>query len=53
MFLGSPEAGDATILELDAWVVELGAALQIGMQEMEDSLCNWQKSPADFRRFRG
>jgi hypothetical protein len=39
--------------ELDAWLVELGDYIGIGMQEMEDALCNWQKSPDAFRGFRG
>jgi hypothetical protein len=32
---------------------ELDAKLQVGMQVMEDSICNWQKSPARFVHFRG
>ncbi len=39
--------------ELDGWLVELGTALGIGMQVVEDALCNWQKSPATFKPFRG
>lgn len=39
--------------ELDQWVVELGRHLGMGMQEMEDAICNWQKSPSKFKRFRG
>jgi len=38
---------------LDGWLVELGAELGVGMQVLEDALCNWQKSPGRFRRFRG
>jgi hypothetical protein len=38
---------------LDSWVVELGAYLDLGMQVLEDSLCNWQKSPGKFKPFRG
>lgn len=38
---------------LDRWLVELEADLGVGMQVLEDSLCNWQKSPEHFRRFRG
>ncbi|MDB5761634.1 MAG: hypothetical protein JWQ21_629 [Herminiimonas sp.] len=38
---------------LDARLVELGAHLDIGMQPIEDALCNWQKNPRDFVRFRG
>ncbi len=32
---------------------DLDAVLHVGMQVMEDSLCNWQKSPKDFVHFRG
>ena len=53
LFLGSPTAGGATPRQLDAWLVQLEAQLGVGMQVLEDSLCNWQKSPAEFRRFRG
>lgn len=42
---------DATVL--DTYVAALGNELGLGMQVMEDSLCNWQKSPDDFRSFRG
>jgi hypothetical protein len=53
LFLGSPTANGATPRQLDRWLVELEAQLGVGMQVLEDSLCNWQKSPDDFRRFRG
>ena len=39
--------------KLDEWLVELGTHLGVGMQVLEDALCNWQKSPARFKRFRG
>ncbi|MEX0961095.1 MAG: hypothetical protein WDZ63_17595 [Burkholderiales bacterium] len=39
--------------ELDRRSVQLGAALGVGMQVIEDALCNWQKSPGQFRAFRG
>jgi hypothetical protein len=39
--------------DLDSWLVELEAKLNVGMQVLEDSLCNWQKSPAKFKPFRG
>jgi Alpha-glutamyl/putrescinyl thymine pyrophosphorylase clade 3 len=32
---------------------DLDAVLHIGMQVMEDSVCNWQKSPRHFVHFRG
>lgn len=38
---------------LDSWVAELGERLGVGMQVLEDALCNWQKSPAMFVPFRG
>lgn len=45
----------ATPRQLDGWLVELEATLgvEMGMQILEDSLCNWQKSPAQFVPFRG
>ena len=38
---------------LNEWVSELAISLGVGMQEIEDSLCNWQKSPSEFIAFRG
>lgn len=38
---------------LDQWLVELDADLKVGMQVLEDALCNWQKSPMSFKPFRG
>ena len=38
---------------LEDWILELDAVLGVGMQVMEDSLCNWQKSPIRFEHFRG
>jgi len=31
--------------QLDHWLIELEAQLGVGMQVLEDALCNWQKSP--------
>ncbi len=53
LFHGSQTAPGIATGVLDARVRELGSALQVGMQEMEDSLCNWQKSPAQFMAYRG
>lgn len=39
--------------QLSATVVALGESLGIGMQVMEDSLCNWQKSQFQYLPFRG
>jgi alpha-glutamyl/putrescinyl thymine pyrophosphorylase-like protein len=38
--------------DLDRWLVELDARIQVGMQVLEDALCNWQKSPGRFKPFR-
>ena len=38
---------------LDSYLVEFDEHLQVGMQVLEDALCNWQKSPERFVRFRG
>lgn len=47
--------GDATAKSsfLDAQVKQLAGKLNVGMQVMEDALCNWQKSPHAFKPFRG
>lgn len=39
--------------DLDDWLVHLDSDLGVGMQVLEDALCNWQKSPGQFRRYRG
>lgn len=39
--------------ELEPWLVKLGAYTGLGMQELEDALCNWQKAPSKFAKFRG
>ncbi len=44
---------DARAAALDQWLVELDTELKVGMQVLEDSLCNWQKSPTRFKPFRG
>ncbi len=38
---------------LETWLAELDKELDVGMQVMEDSLCNWQKNPTTFVHFRG
>jgi hypothetical protein len=37
----------------DSLLQELDRTLNVGMQALEDSLCNWQKSPTVFKPFRG
>ncbi len=39
--------------ELDCVLKELDQKLNVGMQVMEDSICNWQKSPRRFKHFKG
>jgi hypothetical protein len=39
--------------DLDAILQQLDVLLGVGMQVMEDSICNWQKSPRRFVHFRG
>ncbi len=49
---GDPQAR-ASVSELSNIVVALGDSLGVGMQTMEDSLCNWQKSQFQYLPFRG
>ena len=39
--------------DLDRELTTLGSHLGVGMQVLEDALCNWQKSPSRFIPFRG
>jgi Alpha-glutamyl/putrescinyl thymine pyrophosphorylase clade 3 len=52
LFLGDTE-NRTSDKSLDEWVLQLGDALSVGMQVMEDSLCNWQKSSTSFVHFTG
>lgn len=38
---------------LDTRLIELEGYLDVGFDTLEDGLCNWQKSPDQFRPFRG
>jgi hypothetical protein len=51
LFIG--QGGNLNPRDLDLRSVELADALGVGMQVMEDALCNWQKSPDKFVPFRG
>lgn len=46
-------SGSVSSQAADEIMVRLGATLRVGMQELEDALCNWQKSPDKFKPFRG
>jgi hypothetical protein len=52
LFGGDVQANLAEIL-LENWLRDLDHVLNVGMQAMEDSLCNWQKSPRQFKHFLG
>lgn len=40
-----------TIQELEEHLRELGRMLDLGMQVLEDGLCNWQKNPDKYQRY--
>ncbi len=52
LLANDPKAAISTA-DLTTKVVELGEAIEVGMQVMEDSLCNWQKSQYAYQAFRG
>ena len=39
--------------EVDELLVHLDRYLHVGMQVLEDTICNWQKNPNEFSPFRG
>ena len=45
--------GTTTNASLQLLLDSLDADLGVGMQVMEDALCNWQKKPLQFEHFRG
>lgn len=54
LLFGSKSAGDElSAKELRPLVSDLEESLQVGYDVIEDALCNWQKSPAKFKPFRG
>ncbi|UQR63394.1 hypothetical protein LRP30_42955 [Bradyrhizobium sp. C-145] len=42
-----------TAPDVDCILKSLDERLGVGMQVMEDSICNWQKSPSAFKHFKG
>jgi hypothetical protein len=42
-----------SLAELERRVQVLGARLGVGMQEMEDAMCNWGKNPSIYKYFKG
>lgn len=53
LLFGGDHSARLSRATLDSWLVELDAQMQVGMQVLEDALCNWQKSPDEFMPFRG
>ena len=49
---GDPQSR-ANAKSLDLLLQQLDGSLNVGMQVMEDAICNWQKSPRKFIHFRG
>lgn len=52
LFEGNPNAA-LPAHWLDEQLADLDTYLDVGMQVLEDALCNWQKSPRAFKPFRG
>lgn len=53
LLIDGQRKGPTSAAELENTLIELGAYLSIGMQEMEDSLCNWQKNPNQYTLYVG
>jgi hypothetical protein len=53
LLFGGSTSAPLGATDLDSWLQELGGELSVGMQVMEDSICNWQKSPDEFVHFKG
>lgn len=45
--------GNASDAVVQMWLDQLDQQINVGMEVMEDALCNWQKSPASFIHFKG
>jgi hypothetical protein len=52
LFDGDPESSTSND-QLQKYVDALDKDINVGMQVMEDALCNWQKSPSLFIHFKG
>lgn len=53
LFTGALDNNSISKAKLDELSVDLGQALGVNMQVIEDALCNWQKRPAEYLQFRG
>lgn len=45
--------GPSTAAQLQTMLDQLDGQLNVGMAVLEDALCNWQKSPLQFKHFKG
>jgi Alpha-glutamyl/putrescinyl thymine pyrophosphorylase clade 3 len=52
LFTGDARAGSQPSI-LQRWLDDLDADLGVGMEVLEDSICNWQKRPTRFQHFKG
>ena len=52
LLFGGSKTASLSPKNLDEWLVKLDDQLNVGMQVLEDALCNWQKSPNHFKPFR-
>ncbi|ABE32718.1 hypothetical protein DR64_2385 [Paraburkholderia xenovorans LB400] len=53
LFTGTVDNNSISKRKLDELSFDLDNTLGVGMQVIEDSLCNWQKKPAEYLQFRG
>ncbi len=53
LFLFNNANANTPARELEVALQRFGQHMGVGMQEVEDSLCNWQKSPSLYKFFRG
>jgi hypothetical protein len=53
MLFGGASTAKISSRQLDNLLVRLDGYLKVGMQVIEDAVCNWQKSPGSFKSFRG
>lgn len=53
LFEGSARGRGVRVNQLELKLAKLDKQLNVGMQVLEDSLCNWQKTPLKYVRFLG
>ena len=53
LLFGGTTSANLSAVMLEQKIQQLDGVLGVGMQVIEDALCNWQKSPSRFVQFRG